>query len=497
MKRNFYCYALIYLLISVWGTSAWAQEDGSPAFEHAARSAQQKLEASLQELNQLREQIANETIPLSRELNALEAQLADVRSEFQQTSRLLDSRTLDVNNLRNEIESRKDEATYLSNLLSEYIRNFETRLHIAELQRYQNAIEEAKLASENDSLSQQEIYTRQARLIDLSLSRIEELIGGTRFLGRAVNKSGEVKSGTFVLIGPAAIFSAHDGSIVGTVEQRLGSKQPAVAPFNQTRSASAAIQLAAGQGFEFPLDPTLGNALKIAQTDETLMEHIQKGGPVMVPIFALAGVALLIALYKWMHLSFVGVPSQRRIDELLDAVKQKNIPLAQQKAKSMRGPAGQMLSVGIDHIREPRDLIEEVMYEKILAARLRLERLLPFISITAASAPLLGLLGTVTGIINTFKLITIFGSGDVQTLSSGISEALVTTEFGLIVAIPALMIHAFLARKARGIVNRMEKAAVAFVNQVSKTNVNQRPADQPSLANDIPPQGTPAPSQAT
>jgi CBS domain-containing protein len=129
-----------------------------------------------------------------------------------------------------------------------------------------------------------------------------------------------------------------------------------------------------------------------------------------------------------------------------------------------------MLAAGVQHIREPRELIEEVMYEKVLATRLKLERFLPFIAITAASAPLLGLLGTVTGIINTFKLITVFGSGDVKTLSGGISEALITTEFGLIVAIPSLLLHAFLSRKARGIVNQMEKAAVAFVNQVSKTH---------------------------
>jgi Mg/Co/Ni transporter MgtE len=109
------------------------------------------------------------------------------------------------------------------------------------------------------------------------------------------------------------------------------------------------------------------------------------------------------------------------------------------------------------------------MYEKVLATRLKLQRFLPFIAVSAASAPLLGLLGTVTGIINTFKLITVFGSGDVKTLSGGISEALITTEFGLIVAIPSLLLHAFLSRKARSMVNQMEKAAVAFVNQVSKT----------------------------
>ena len=144
-------------------------------------------------------------------------------------------------------------------------------------------------------------------------------------------------------------------------------------------------------------------------------------------------------------------------------------------AASIRGPAGEMLSAGIEHIQEPRDLVEEIMYEKILAAKLKLQSFLPFVAISASSAPLLGLLGTVTGIINTFKLITIFGSGDVKTLSGGISEALITTEFGLIVAIPSLLFHAFLSRKARGMLDQMEKAAVSLINQLTKNSVRKKP----------------------
>ena len=77
---------------------------------------------------------------------------------------------------------------------------------------------------------------------------------------------------------------------------------------------------------------------------------------------------------------------------------------------------------------------------------------------------MLGLLGTVTGMIQTFKLITVFGTGDAKSLSSGISEALITTEFGLYVAIPALLAQALLSRKAKGTLSEMEQTSVAFVN---------------------------------
>ncbi len=445
-------------------------EPSESPFGEAAKSIQKQLEESVAELNRLRQQAAEEKIPLSRKLSELESKLSEVRLEYQETTRKLDSRTLDLTNLRSEIKSREEEATYLSNLLGEYVRNFESRLHIAELQRYRESLEAAKLAPENSNLSEQEVYEAQAGLLGVSLERLHDALGGTRFEGTAVDSNGLVKQGTFVLIGPSAIFRSEGGEEIGTAEQRLGSLEPTIIPFKNPADVNAAAQVIATESAgRFPFDPTLGNAHKIEETEETFLEHVQKGGPVMYPIFGLAGAALLVALYKWLAMLFIRKPSQKRIRELLTAVARHDRREAKQKANAIGGPVGKMLQAGAEHLNEPVELIEEVMYEKVLSTRLKLERFLPFIAISAASAPLLGLLGTVTGIINTFKLITVFGSGDVKTLSGGISEALITTEFGLIVAIPSLLLHAFLSRKARGVINQMEKAAVTFVNQVGKT----------------------------
>ena len=463
---------LTVILILAGALRGYAQDSRAEpevSFEQASSAVERDLRESLAELSALREQMASEKIPLSRKLKELEGELIKVRREYQQTSRLLDSRTLDLSNLRNEIKSREEELTYLSNLLGEYIRNFESRLHIAEIQRYRRRLDEAKLAPENPNLSRQEVYQVQADFLILSIERLEEALGGTRFDGTAVDAGGMVKPGTFILVGPAALFRSKDAKIVGTVEQRLGSLEPAVFSFQEIEDTVAAEQLVASSGGNFPFDPTLGNAHKIEATRETLIEHIQKGGPVMVPIFILAGAALLVALYKWAALSFVRVPSRKQMNSLLLAVARSDQGAAEREARAIGGPVGRMLSAGAEHLKEPRELIEEVMHEKVLAAQLKLQSMLPFIAISASSAPLLGLLGTVTGIINTFKLITVFGSGDVKTLSGGISEALITTKFGLIVAIPSLLLHAFLSRKARGVVDRMKKAAVAFINQVSKT----------------------------
>jgi biopolymer transport protein ExbB len=468
--------ALLAGMIAAVATPAQEHQDqgqqpqaAEGSFAKAATSIQQQLNASLEELSKLREQIAAEKIPLSKELNGLEAELSKVRLDYQQKTRLLDASSLDLTNLRAEVKTREEDRGYLGTLVSEYVRNFESRLHIAELQRYKPVLDAVKLASGNSNLPAADVFKEQAALLSASLDRLEDALGGTRFEGTAVVASGLVKHGTFVLMGPSALFRADDGSAVGTVEQRLGSLEPTAVTFESPEDTNDAAQVVANSNGVFPLDPTLGNAHKVEAIHETLLAHVKKGGPVMVPIFALAGAALLVALYKWFALMFVRRPSRRRVQKLLEAVARGDKEGALEEAEAIRGPGGRMLAAGVEHLGEPRELIEEIMYERVLSTRLKLNSMLPFVAITASSAPLLGLLGTVTGIMKTFALMTVFGTGDVKTLSSGISEALITTEYGLYVAIPSLLLHAFLSRKARGVIDQMEKAAIAFVNQVGKT----------------------------
>jgi biopolymer transport protein ExbB len=297
---------LFSALCSLMSADAQDAVQGKPvSFEQTGTAVHQQLEESLAELSRLREQMANEKIPLSRKLSGLEDELVNVRREYQQTSRLLDSRTLDLSNLNSEIKSRQDEKNYVSNLLGEYIRNFESRLHIIELQRYKAILESAKLAPENSNLSDLEVYYAQSALVAASLERLHDALGGTRFEGSAVDASGLVKHGTFVLIGPAALFRSDDGKSVGTAEQRLGSLEPASIGFDSEDHTKAAAKTVADSKGQFPLDPTLGDAHKIEETKESLWEHICKGGAVMVPILLLASAALLVALFKWYELSRV------------------------------------------------------------------------------------------------------------------------------------------------------------------------------------------------
>ncbi|MAR22095.1 MAG: hypothetical protein CMD25_09335 [Flavobacteriales bacterium] len=430
---------------------------------------QEKLNQSLSDLSQIRKSIADEKLPMVKELNLIEDDLLDVRLEYQEAIRKLDNRSLDLNNLRSEIKTRRDEKNYISNLLGEYIRNFQTRLHISEINKYNDIVNESTLAPENSNLSDTQIFSKQIALVESSVDRLTSLVGGVSFNGTAIGKDGLVKNGKFILLGPVALFSSDDDSLVGIAEQQLGSLEPTVMPFMDVKNVENIKKTVNAEEGLFPFDPSLGNARKIEETSESLFETINKGGIVGYVIVLMFFAVLSLSIFKWIQLSKIPMPRETDFKPLLNAMLYNDFEKAKSFLKTVKGPTANMLNIGLEHINEDNALVEEVMYEEMLTTRLKVEKYTPFIAVCASSAPLLGLLGTVTGIINTFKLITVFGSGDVKTLSGGISEALITTALGLIVAIFSLILFAFLSRKAKTIMDRMEKIAILFMNRTIRT----------------------------
>ncbi|MFO1078665.1 MAG: MotA/TolQ/ExbB proton channel family protein [Planctomycetota bacterium] len=456
----------VSLALAIAG-GAIAQQEPS-AIEVANAAFARKLEESLAELARLREQITAEKLPMARQLREQEEAMLAARKEYQDRSRVLETRTLSLTNLEESIKAQKAEAGHIQNLLADYTRNFESRVHLAEIARYAAVIGKAKQAAENTELAPQEVFADQLAVVEAALDRAADACGGTRFEGEALDAGGLRTSGQYLLVGPTALFLSKDGKTVGAVEQRLESNEPSVSPFPRPKDTLAATALFKSPTGALPVDPSLGEAHEVAAIQESFWQHVAKGGVVMYPIFALAGAALLVGLFKWLRFVFVRTATRKSLEGLLDSVARRDRDGAVQEAAAIPGPTGAMLQVGVEHIDEPRELIEEVMYEKVMATRLELQSWLPFIAITSSSAPLLGLLGTVTGIMNTFALMTVFGTGDPKRLSSGISEALITTEFGLYVAIPSLLLHAYLSRRAKGVIDGMEKAAVAFLNGVAR-----------------------------
>ena len=131
-------------------------------------------------------------------------------------------------------------------------------------------------------------------------------------------------------------------------------------------------------------------------------------------------------------------------------------------------PLGNVLKVGKDNMKEAIDRLELKLAEAIMAERPSIERGISFVKIVSVVAPLAGLLGTVTGMIITFQQITLFGTGDPKIMAGGISQALVTTVLGLVVAIPTTLAHSFLQSSARSVVDVLEEQATGIVAEKAK-----------------------------
>ncbi|MBC8095725.1 MAG: MotA/TolQ/ExbB proton channel family protein [Akkermansiaceae bacterium] len=431
----------------------------------AASSASTDLQKALTDLSALRQQIETERLPLAKTLTGLEQQLIDRKAEFAKAQRFQENQLVELNALKADARRQADEVKYVDSLVTEYAKAFRSRLNFIEEPRYQAMLEEVDMVAAKSDLAAQEKFTRRAVLLTTALQRAEATQGGETFEGKALDKQGLVQAGKVVVFGPVAMFASSSGPAAGLLQQELNKADPTIAQLEPNLIEASRTLVNTGNG-QMVFDPTLGSAFKLSAMHSSLYEKLAEGGLVMIPLLGLGLASLILALIKWLQFSRVRLATEADLQTVLKHIQSEKPELALTHARSIPGIAGDLLATAVQHVDEKKEYIEEILYEKMLGARTRLERGLPFLALTATTGPLLGLLGTVTGMIATFKLISSFGSGDPKMLASGISEALMATATGMAVAIPALLLHAFLSRKAKSILGSMEQTAVGFVNGV-------------------------------
>ncbi|MFT5083647.1 MAG: biopolymer transport protein ExbB [Lentisphaeria bacterium] len=197
-----------------------------------------------------------------------------------------------------------------------------------------------------------------------------------------------------------------------------------------------------------PTGPLGGGLLRALIGSPSLEERWHQGGFVGYVISSIFAVALLVSIWRFLVLSSVG----GRVRSQLKA-----------KSANTNNPLGRVLKVAEDNPGIDGESLELKLEEAILKERPPIEAYLGMIKIISMVAPLLGLLGTVVGMIQTFQAITIYGAGDPQAMAGGISGALVTTVLGLVVAIPTVLIHAFLYGKAKGVIHILEEQSAGMI----------------------------------
>ncbi|MGM0638146.1 MAG: DUF3450 family protein [Pseudomonadota bacterium] len=210
-----------------------------------------------------------------------------------------------------------------------------------------------------------------------------------------------------------------------------------------------------GQG-PLLLDPTAGRLLEALATQPTLMERFHQGGAVGYVVATLGGLGLFAALLQYAYLLVVSLRLRRQLR--VTAPLRDNNPLGRVLGRFRTLPDGL-----------PPEALEARLDEALLAELPRLERGQGLVKLLAAVAPLLGLLGTVIGMIVTFQAITAYGTGDPQLMAGGISQALVTTVLGLITAVPLLFAHTALVSRCRHLVGLLEGSASAALAEHLET----------------------------
>jgi len=203
----------------------------------------------------------------------------------------------------------------------------------------------------------------------------------------------------------------------------------------------------------FGVDVTKGGILGLLVESPTIRDRIEQGGIVGYCIIALGIIGLIIAVLRWFALS----NDSRKVSAQL-----------KRDTASTDNPLGRVLAAYESNKSADTETIELKLSEAALKEMPGLTKGLLFIKVVAAVAPLMGLLGTVTGMIKTFQVITLYGAGDPKMMAGGISQALMTTVLGLVVAIPMVLLHTVVSGQSRKIVNILQSQSAGLVAQHSE-----------------------------
>lgn len=290
-----------------------------------------------------------------------------------------------------------------------------------------------------------------------------------------MTQSGEVVTFQAPVVMPGGTSQARSVTRVGPFDAFAGGRYLKYLPADHTlvefgrqpgrgyNELAAALEKASGGYHTVGIDPSRGAILTALVQSPDLGERIAQGRQIGYITLALGAVGLVLALERIGYLSWVGRKVRRQLGR----------PEA-----DTANPLGRVLTVYESNRNQDVETLQHKLDEAILKELPRIERGVNALAVIAAIAPMLGLLGTVTGMIKTFQSITLFGSGDPRYLSGGISQALVTTEIGLVVAIPLILLHSVVNARGNRIVQVLDEQSAGLI----AVRAEEREDEQPRVA---------------
>ncbi len=271
---------------------------------------------------------------------------------------------------------------------------------------------------------------------------------------QVIAANGDILNEDIVRVGPFNILA--DGRYLQRDAETNSVSELQRQPEQGRFTGSTSAMLSAGPGDDFVrfgLDPTSGQILGLLVREPSFRERINQGGIVGYIIITLGIFGVLLSIERLISLGIAGRKVKAQLKS--DTASEKNA-------------LGRVLGAYESNREVDTETLELKLGEAILKEVPPLQRGILIIKVISVVAPLLGLLGTVTGMINTFQAITLFGTGDPTRMAGGISQALVTTQLGLYVAVPTVLLHTVVSGRSRGIIQILQEQAAGIVAEQSE-----------------------------
>lgn len=461
----------------VFGGPASAQE--MRALHVQARHAKQALLEKAAAEKQAAEQAAAQSLArITHDRNALQKAIADLREENHQLSQAVQKREGRYGPLDEKEKQLSGQLAEMDSMVRELVgvtRTTAKDINVLIDQNLQSALGEGKDGFLKD-IAEQGRFPAMADIRAMFTVLLDEIatsgeVGIQR--GTMVDRAGAPVEAQILTIGN---FTAayRTGSEVGFLNySSSGRKLFALSRLPAGRMQKQIAHYMDGQSDAVPIDISRGGALRQLTHELSLWEQIPKGGLIVWPILTILALGIAIVIERVIFLLRKRLDTDgfiRRINALAAGLKWDEC----RKICADHGtkPVARVVAAGLECCRMGREEMENALQEAILKEVPAMERFLSTLGMLAAIAPLLGLLGTVTGMIDTFHVITLHGTGDPRMMSGGISEALVTTMLGLSVAIPIMLAHSLLNRAVDNHIGQMEEKAVSLVNIVHRSRSN-------------------------
>lgn len=473
MKR-LVCIALLLVLGGLAASPVSAEQDMRQVQIEARQERERLLQQARQEKKAAEEEARQARQKILQDRESLETAISELEAENQEYEDAIASLKPELENLdekEDDLDQKLAETDSMINELQGSIRANAKDVRDLVQDSLQTSLDEEQaqalegIAEEDDFPGMDQIRM-MADILEQEIRR-----SGTVRLGQGsiVDRSGQEQEAELLFIGnfTAAYRNSQE---TGFLSPGSGGEQRfALSSLPSWRMQNSLDSYMDGESQAVPMDITKGGALRQLTHELSLREQISKGGPLVWPILFLLGLGLIIILERIVFLLRKRFDSEGFMSSVETLMQDGNLDKCQQACDGQGGkPLPRVIKAGLSCCHMPREEMENSLQEAILREIPPLERFLSTLGMLAAIAPLLGLLGTVTGMINTFQVITLHGTGDPRMMSGGISEALVTTMLGLSVAIPMLMAHTWLSRAVERKIEDMEEKAVALVNMAHK-----------------------------